>query len=174
MTISTTTATKPPAEGLFRELLWVHAMIRRDLATVQCLAARVEAGAPAEEVRTTIRGLQTEGPLWKLRVNCLSYCRFVHHHHTLEDTLLFPILRRTEPALGSVVDRLEADHLQIAGYLDAVETAADGLETEDEPVHREQLAATLAGLAEHLLSHLAFEEESIGPILSRWHGPQAE
>jgi hypothetical protein len=174
MTVTETTLTRPPAEGLFRELLWVHAMIRRDLATVQRLAERVQAGAPAAEVRSTIRDLQTEGPLWKLRVNCLSCCRFVHHHHTLEDALLFPLLRRAEPALGSVVDRLEADHLQIAGYLDAVETAADGLETEDEPVHRERLAATLADLAEHLLAHFAFEEESIGPTLSRWHGLPAE
>jgi hypothetical protein len=174
MTVSDTTQTRPPAEGLFRELLWVHAMIRRDLATVQRLAARVQEGAPAEEVRAAIRDLQSEGPLWKLRVNCLYYCRFVHHHHTLEDTALFPILRRREPALGPIVDRLEADHLQISVYLDAVETAANGMETDEEPIHRERLAATLGELAEHLLAHLAFEEESIGPALSRWHGLPVE
>ena len=156
MTVPTTTQTRPPAEGLFRELLWVHAMIRRDLATVQRLAARVQDGAPAAEVRAAIRDLQTEGPLWKLRVNCLYYCRFVHHHHTLEDTALFPILRRTNPALGPIVDRLEADHLQISGHLDAVEAAANGLDTGEEPIHRERLATTLGDLAEHLLAHLAF------------------
>src|SRR5262245_45388134 len=110
------------AEGLMRELLWVHAMIRRDLQTVQQLAARVRAGARADEVRTAIRSLQTDGPLWKLRVHCLHYCRFVHAHHSLEDVHLFPIIRRSDPALGPVVDRLEADHLQISDFLDAIET----------------------------------------------------
>ena len=171
---SETTPAGPPAEGLFRELLWVHAMIRRDLATVRRLAERVGEDAPAEEVRATARGLQTEGPLWKLRVNCLSYCRFVHGHHGLEDAALFPAVRRAEPALGPAVDRLEADHLRIAGYLDAVEAAAAGLGTADEADHRDRLVETLGELAEHLLAHLAFEEKAIGPTLSRWHGLPAE
>lgn len=158
----------PPAEGLFRELLWVHAMIRRDLATVRRLAERVEEGAGAEEVRSTIRELQTEGPLWKLRVNCLYYCRFVHGHHALEDVHLFPILRRIAPALGPAVDRLAADHLRISDHLDAVEAAAEGLATPDEAAHRRQLVDALAELAEHLIAHLAYEEDAIGPTLSRW------
>ena len=138
------------------------------LATVRRLAERVRDGAPAEEVRAVLRGLQTEGPLWKLRVNCLAYCRFVHAHHAIEDVHLFPILRRAEPALGPAVDRLEADHLRIAGHLGAVEAAAAGLDTEEETGRRERLVETLDGLAEHLVAHLAFEEEAIGPTLSRW------
>ena len=169
--ISMTDAATPagsPVEGIFRELLWVHAMIRRDLATVRRLAERARDGAPAEEVRAVLRGLQTEGPLWKLRVNCLAYCRFVHAHHSIEDIHLFPILRRAEPALGSAVDRLEADHLRIAGHLEAVEAAGVGLEVEEETGRRERLVEALDGLAEHLVAHLAFEEEAIGPTLSRW------
>ncbi len=107
----------PPAEGMLRELLWIHDMIRRDLETVRTLAQQVREGAPAIAVHDAIRGLQTEGPLWKLRVNCLYYCRVVHAHHTIEDVHLFPTLRRTEPALGPVVDRLEADHLRISDLL---------------------------------------------------------
>lgn len=168
--MTTTEATR--AEGMFRELLWVHSMIRRDLQTVQRLAERVRDGAPADEVRDTIRGLQTEGPLWKLRVNCLHYCRFVHHHHTLEDAMLFPALRGADPALGPIVDRLEADHLQISGYLDAVEAAADGLGTSDEAANRDRMVTTLNEMAEHLLAHLSYEEASIGPTLSGWtHWP---
>jgi hypothetical protein len=166
---ATTQMDRPPAEGLFRELLWVHAMIRRDLNSVRRLAVQVAAGAPADEVRTTIRGLQTEGPLWKLRVNCLAYCRFVHGHHRLEDVALFPILRRVEPALGPAVDRLEADHLGVSDLLDAIEAAAVDLETTEDAAPRDRLVAGLDELAEHLLAHLSFEEEAIGPTLSRWH-----
>jgi hypothetical protein len=67
------------------ELKWVHDMIRRDLATVRALAASVEGGAPADAVRSTLGELQTRGPLWQLRVNCLRYCQHVHLHHGLED-----------------------------------------------------------------------------------------
>ncbi|CAN5788919.1 hypothetical protein BH23CHL5_BH23CHL5_17460 [soil metagenome] len=74
-------------------------------------------GAPAESVATTIARLEAEGPLWKLRVNCLYYCRIVHHHHRLEDVALFPSVRKREPGLGGVVNRLERDHLHIATYI---------------------------------------------------------
>jgi hypothetical protein len=153
---------------MFRELLWVHAMIRRDLATVRRLIERVQAGAPADEVRSVIGSLQTEGPLWKLRVHCLAYCRFVHTHHTIEDLHFFPMLRRADAALGPAVDRLEADHLRIAGFLDAVEDAAAGLTAPDADEQRRRLATTLEAMADHLLEHLAFEEEAIGPTLSGW------
>lgn len=158
----------PPAEGVLRELLWVHAMIRRDLETVCDLARRVSDGATVTEVRNTIRGLQTEGPLWKLRVNCIYYCRVVHAHHSLEDVHLFPAVRRADPALAAVVDRLEADHLKISDHLDAVEAATRNLGDADGPPERERLVAALDGLAEHLLAHLSFEEAAIGPILSQW------
>ena len=48
--------------------------------------------------------------------------------------------------------------------------AADGLETGAAAAHRDRLVEALGGVVEHLLAHLAFEEEAIGPTLSRWHG----
>jgi hypothetical protein len=158
----------PPAEGMFRELLWIHGMIRRDLETIRDLAQRVRDGAPAADVGETIRGLQTEGPLWKLRANCLYYCRVVHAHHTIEDVHLFPAIRRSDPSLDTVVDRLEADHLRISDHLDAVEAATRALGREDDAANRERLVAALDELADHLLAHLTFEETSIGPTLSQW------
>lgn len=158
----------PPAEGMFRELLSIHAMIRRDLETVRELARRVRDGAPPAEVTETIRGLQTEGPLWKLRANCLYYCRVVHAHHAIEDVHLFPAIRRSDPALTPVVDRLEADHLRISGNLDAVSAATRALGAQDDLANRARLVATLDELAEHLLAHLSFEETAIGPTLSQW------
>src|SRR6266540_1612645 len=74
------------------------------------LSARVPSGMSAEVVRAEIAALQAKSPLWQFRANCLYYCRFVHAHHGGEDHLHFPIVRRTNPELGGVVDRLEADH----------------------------------------------------------------
>jgi hypothetical protein len=159
-----------PGEMFVQELLWVHSILRRDLAIVRELAERVLAGASPAEVRAEIGSLQTNSPLWKLRVNCLYYCRFVHAHHGLEDRMLFPALRRSNPALGPVVDRLEADHRRVSDYLDAVEEAADRLIQEDTSDARQELVGHLNRLAEHLLRHLDYEEENVSPTLRTWTG----
>jgi hypothetical protein len=64
----------------------------------------VRDGAGPTLVRDGVRALQTNGPLWQLRMNCLSYCAHVHMHHGAEDALLFPGLRRVEPGLGPVIE----------------------------------------------------------------------
>ncbi len=158
----------PQGEALYQDLLWVHSLVRHDLQVVRELAARVEQGLDADQLRSELEELETSGPLWHLRVNCLQYCRFVHHHHRLEDVALFPAIRRQNPELGSVVDRLQADHRRVAEILDEIEAAADQLTEEESPQARERVTAGLDALAEHLLTHLDFEEESVGPALRAW------
>ena len=164
------------------ELKWVHDMIRQDLRTVRQMAADVAAGLPADDVRAAIRSLAAGGPLWQLRINCLQYCRFVHSHHHAESVLLFPGLRRANPALNPVVDKLEADHLSISGLLHDVEAAAQAISDQEEPAAqalsdradpavRERLTGALLRLSEDLLAHLQYEEEEISGTLrtlSRW------
>jgi Hemerythrin HHE cation binding domain len=150
-----------PGTTLFDELLWVHGMIRRDLATVRELAEATTNGAPADEVRRELTALKTRGPLWQLRLNCLHYCRFVHAHHGAEDRMLFPVLRAADPQLGDVIDRLEADHRRVSDLLDEVEAGANALSEAEETQTRAALAGALEELATHLLEHLAFEEENV-------------
>lgn len=165
-------ATPETAQGraIYQELLWVHTAIRRDLATVSELAGSVEAGMAAQEVRDRIRGLQTNGPLWQLKINCLQYCRFVHAHHNHEDSLFFPRLRAANPELAPVVDRLEADHRRVSDLLDETESAASALGEEDGEVTRRRLGTALDSLAEQLLAHLDYEEERAGPTIRRLTG----
>ncbi len=155
-------------EALYQDLLWVHGLLRQDLATVERLAVEVAAGSPAAEVVAGVRALETAGPLWRLRASCLHYCRFVHHHHRLEDRALFPELRRVNPALGPVVDRLQDDHRRVAGLLESVEAAAGALDGADTPAARTAVTEALEALAAHLLAHLELEEESIAGTLRRW------
>jgi hemerythrin-like domain-containing protein len=156
-----------PANSLFDELLWVHSMVRRDLGIVTTLAEEVATGLEPAELREQIQSLKDNGPLWQLKVNCLHYCRFVHSHHDLEDAALFPALRRTNPDLGPVVDKLEADHRQVSALLDTVEAAAAELEAGDDQVHRALLVEALEALGGVLLEHLEFEERSIESTLAR-------
>jgi hypothetical protein len=79
-------------EALYKDLLWVHGLLRQDLATVERLALEVADGADPRAVVAGVRALETTGPLWRLRASCLHYCRFVHHHHRLEDRALLPEL----------------------------------------------------------------------------------
>lgn len=157
---------------LLRELKWVHSHIRRDLATVRELSRRVNEGEEADTIRDGIAELKTNGPLWQLRFNCLNYCRFVHTHHNVEDAAIFPVLRDRDQALGPVIDRLEADHRVVSDLLDEVEAQARGpLDRENEV--RERLASALDRLASHLLEHLDYEEEALGPTLNEmeaWPG----
>jgi hypothetical protein len=153
--------------AIFEELLWVHSIIRRDLATVEQLAADVDDGLPGDAVQDALGELKTAGPLWKLKVNCLRYCGHVHAHHGAEDVLLFPALRAADPAIGAVVDRLEADHAHVSDLLDAVEAAARALTETDGGDARRRVIEGLSELHVHLLEHLDYEEQNAGPTMRR-------
>jgi hemerythrin HHE cation binding domain-containing protein len=185
MAVTDTRPPNPQGEALVAELKWVHDMIRRDLATVRQMAADVAAGLPAGKVTAAIRTLAASGPLWQLRINCLQYCRIVHSHHHAESVMLFPELRRADPALNPVVDKLEADHVRVSGLLEDVEAAARDLSRaenhgapgnhgspENGAAHRlaprQRLAAALDTLSADLLAHLQYEEEQISGTLRTW------
>jgi len=156
--------------ALFRELQWVHSIVRSDLEVVERLAAEVGDGLPGEAVQERLDELRTNGPLWQLKINCLRYCRFVHSHHGAEDVLLFPALRAANPSLGPVVDRLETDHRRVSDLLDAVEAAARALNGTGDDHARERVVTALGELHVHLLEHLDFEERAAGPTIRSLDG----
>lgn len=151
-------------QALLQELLWIHDVIRRDLAIVRELADVVLDEARAVEVRERLKELETRGPLWQLKYGCLTYCQHVHGHHGFEDQAWFPGLRAANPDLAPVVDRLQAEHVQVSDLLDEVEAAATALE-DGTLEARERLRDALTALADLLLAHLAYEEEAVGPTL---------
>jgi hemerythrin HHE cation binding domain-containing protein len=157
-------------KAMFQELLWVHSMIRRDLDLVEKLAAEVGEGLSGEAVGEALDELKTNGPLWRLKVNCLTYCRFVHAHHGAEDRLLFPALRAADASVGPIVDRLEADHARVSDLLDVVEAAARALTDTDAGDARQRVIDGLRGLHVHLLEHLDYEELNAGPAMRRLDG----
>jgi hypothetical protein len=156
--------------AMFRELLWVHRAIRRDLEIVEALAADVDEGLGGDAVEERLEALKTGGPLWQLKVSCLRYCSFVHSHHNAEDVMLFPALRAANPSIDEVVDRLESDHARVSDLLDAVEAAARALNGTDDGGARERVVAGLRDLHGHLLEHLSYEELQAGPTMRRLDG----
>jgi hypothetical protein len=161
-------STDPRGEALLQELLWVHGIIRGNLEAIRGVVNEIVGGAPAEEVRAQIDELAATSVVWRLRVDCMRYCHLVHSHHHLEDVAFFPFLCQANPALRTVVDKLQSDHVVVSDYLDAVEDAAARI-VKDESA-RSDLARALTELSDHLITHLDYEEENLAPTLRRLKG----
>ena len=165
MTLVDEGRTHPLGEALAQELRWIHGIIRDNLARIVSISEQISGGAPAAQVRAQINELAATSVVWTLRVNCFQYCSLVHGHHHHEDVAFFPGLRRANPALHPVIDKLEADHRVVSGCLDEVEAAAARIDKDE--AARGVLVAALRRLAEHLLAHLDYEEANLTPTLRR-------
>jgi hypothetical protein len=165
---SATSDRAPFGVALHRQLKLIHQMLRNDLTACRELAVDVAAGVPAAQVTNRVAQLRANSPIWTLQVDCLYHCRVVHMHHGIEDAEMFPALRRSNPDLGTVVDRLESDHRAISLLLDAVEAAAKELDDASPVAVREALVVALRDLATSLLEHLAYEEENIAATMRSW------
>ncbi|ROS75268.1 LLM class flavin-dependent oxidoreductase [Cellulomonas sp. PhB143] len=152
-----------------QQLVDIHDHLRAELAQVEELIGQVEAGAiSVGAARSHISTMTMRQNSWTLGTYCESYCRLVTTHHTIEDRSMFPSLRRFEPRLGPVVDRLEEEHVAIHDVLEAVDQALVAM------VGEEDQAAGLAGLraavdllSDTLLSHLSYEERELVEPLAR-------
>jgi hypothetical protein len=158
----------PFGVAVHRQLKLIHQMLRNDLTVCRELAADVASGASSDEVRERIAEMRENSPISTLQVNCLYHCRVVHMHHGIEDADMFPALRRSNPDLGTVVDRLESDHRAISTLLDDVEGSARDLDDASRSDGRDQLVTALRDLATRLLEHLAYEEENIAATMRSW------
>jgi len=92
-------------------------------------------------------------------------CTGIHHHHRLEDELLWPLLERSA---GAAVDlsELTEDHSQLDPMLDEITEAAREF-TRDRTV-APRLAKSLGALADLLDEHIEEEERTIFPIIDEY------
>jgi hemerythrin-like domain-containing protein len=135
------------------------------------MVAQVRAGAmDIGQARTALNQLALRQNAWTLGAYCESYCRVVTQHHTIEDQGIFPHLRRREPGLAPVLDRLLAEHQVIHEAVEGVDKALIALAAEPGDVSRLSEAVDL--LTDTLLSHLAYEERVLLEPLAR-HGMYA-
>ena len=94
----------------------------------------------------------------QLRVNCLTFCQGLHHHHTGEDTMMFPFLADRRPEANPVLKRLGEEHEQIAVLVAELRRA---LADEDPAAAR----AEVERLTHDLEAHLTYEEQELIPLL---------
>ncbi|MGC5022287.1 nitroreductase/quinone reductase family protein [Micromonospora sp. DT47] len=133
----------PAAASPGAALKSVHDAFRRELASI-----RREVDAAGSTV-----GAQ-------LRVNCLTLCQGLRHHHRGEDERVFPWLAGARPDLAPALDRLAAEHRTMAALLDELGKILAAADTDPAVLRAE--VARLTGAVE---AHLTYEEEQLLPVL---------
>ncbi|MFC5827484.1 LLM class flavin-dependent oxidoreductase [Nonomuraea insulae] len=158
----------PREQANGRHLIDVHDHLRAELAQLRDLADQVAQGTlAASAARDHISTMTMRQNNWTLGAYCESYCRLVTMHHSAEDAMVFPGLRRAEPGLAPVLDRLREEHQAIHKVLERVDRALVAFVTD--PSGLDDLRAAVDLLTDSLLSHLSYEERELVEPLAR-HG----
>lgn len=149
-----------------QHLIDVHDHLRGELARLRDLVEQVVAGTlAAGQARSELNTMVLRQNNWTLGTFCESYCRVVTMHHTLEDRGVFPHLRRADPRLAPVIDRLAEEHRVIHGVIEQVDQALVGLVSK--PDGQADLRAAVDLLTDTLSSHLSYEERELVEPLAR-------
>jgi hemerythrin-like domain-containing protein len=145
-------------------LLAVHQHLRQELDQLREVLAQVARGhTSAAGARSHLHQMTLRQNDWTFGAFCAAYCRVVTVHHAIEDAHMFRDLRLADPSLGTVLDRLSAEHEVIAGLITEVDAALVAMiEDEGRLADAERAVDRLAGA---LLPHLRVEEDQLlGPV----------
>lgn len=149
-----------------QHLIDVHDHFRAELRQVRDLLARVAEGATtAAGARGELNRLAIRANNWTLGGACQLQCVALGQHHTLEDGSIFPHLRRTDPGLGEVLDRLASEHHAIGELFEEVDQALVHLARH--PTDLDPVSEAVDLLTDTLLSHFAYEERELAGALAR-------
>jgi len=129
----------------------LHDAMRRDLDRLRTGLARL-AVRPEVPLRAAI------GACWA------EFAANVHHHHTSEDTKVWPVLRERVPAAGALLTAMEAEHAAVGPAMNDAGTAVRAVTT-DNAQHTRAAVAAVDRLRRALLPHLEHEEQEALPII---------
>jgi alkanesulfonate monooxygenase SsuD/methylene tetrahydromethanopterin reductase-like flavin-dependent oxidoreductase (luciferase family) len=159
----------PPEQAAGQRLIEVHDYLRAELDQLRDLMNQVAAGTlDAAFARSQLHTMTMRQNNWTLGAYCEQYCRVITMHHSREDTDVFPALRRFEPGVASVLDRLEDEHHAISEVVEQVDQALVTFVAG--PEDSTDLRAVVDLLTDTLLSHLSYEERELTEPLARLWG----
>ncbi|MET9028966.1 hemerythrin domain-containing protein [Nocardia sp. NPDC004168] len=145
-----TTRTAPGRPDTY-DMVVLHNAFRRHFSALPGLVAAVAPG-DVERARRLITFLGELGD-------------GLHHHHTGEDELMWPILLERASADAALVLRMEEQHERIAELTERAHRDGTEFATAADPSVRDRLAATLRALSDTLDEHMAEEERHILPVV---------
>ncbi|MEU5864193.1 LLM class flavin-dependent oxidoreductase [Nonomuraea sp. NPDC047529] len=154
----------PPGQARpCRRLVDVHdgyrAQLRQVRDAVEQVAAETAAPHP-DGGRLAVRQNH-----WTLGVFCATFRRLLTVHHEIENDRTFPALTEHDPALESVVKKLEQEHEVIAELLARLDRACAELIAD--PARIDRVRAGVERLSQALASHFAYEEEELAEAVGR-------
>lgn len=153
--MSTDTATRPAAKtatGAAAEMRTIHSAFRRELRLAPDLLRSVE------------HGDRLRAGLVATHLDLLD--RFLHHHHSIEDDMLWPkLLVRVPAEIAPVVELMESQHETVAELLEQTAVLRAEWRKDADASRAAQLAAVYARLHDALVEHLDAEEQHVMPLV---------
>lgn len=89
----------------------------------------------------------------------------LHHHHAAEDELVWPILSARVPDRQADIERMEAQHEQIAAALERVQVDLAEWTSAAQRSTTDQLLESFANLSQRVVEHLDDEERDAVPVI---------
>ncbi len=149
-----------------QHLIDIHDHLRSELTQVRELIGQVLDGSVRPgSARSAINEMTMRQNNWTVGAYCAAYCRILTTHHSAEDQMIFPRLRRRDPRLTPVVDRLAAEHVVIHGVLEGLDKSL--VEFVAGPASGVAVQRAMDELSDTLLSHLSYEERELVEPLAR-------
>lgn len=156
--MTATSATDTPVRPDVTGMRIAHRGMLADTRRFAQITARIADGAPCAPARAAA-----------VAQYLTLLCDSVHHHHTIEDEVVWPVLvAAAGPAVA--VDELEDDHVQLDAVLGTLRQRAKafGAATGDRRATAAALTETLDAAHALLSEHIAEEERVVFPIVDRY------
>jgi hemerythrin-like domain-containing protein len=131
-----------------------HRVMLRDARRLTALAEQLAATPPAPRRAAAVAAYVRD------------WSHSVHHHHTVEDEILWPVLVQSA---GPHVDlsELSDDHAALAPLLARLDAAADSFAGRPAEDTATALAVALGELRDTLTEHIGEEEAAVFPVIQR-------
>jgi hemerythrin-like domain-containing protein len=149
-----TTKTVPTATGAGAEMKTIHSAFRRELRLAPALVRSVEQG---DLLRAGIVATHLD-----------LIDRFLHHHHTIEDDMLWPkLLERVPAEIAPIVELMESQHETVAVLLERTVELRAAWRKDADSARAAELAGIYARLYDALVEHLDAEETHVMPLVEQ-------
>ena len=128
----------------------IHQAVRRDLSRTRGALVELSPGdrARAAELLRAWRHLEDQ----------------LHHHHTVEDDLIWPFLRR-HGATGPHVDAMEGEHRAMAEAIGSATVAMTSLAADPTRAAIDDASLAVVRAEEATCAHLDHEEAEVEPMI---------
>jgi hemerythrin-like domain-containing protein len=147
--MSTAPSTTTPIDT--RDMVVIHTFLRREFRLAGGLVRRVQPGD------TSRAGVVADHLVY------LGW--FLHHHHTLEDELVWPkLLDRVPEELAPIVKLMEAQHEGVDALLEQIGALLTGWRATAAADVRDELSGLYDELYAGLAEHLDAEEQRVLPL----------